>query len=125
VDDPFDDLDNLRLTPEDIAAIQARAAPTPRRRRQQPFTKFPRSWENRMQTVRHASSYRVALYLLYQTWKADEHLIRPIRLSNTALAELGVSRWAKWRALRELERVGLIRVEERPRKSPLIHILVS
>jgi hypothetical protein len=36
---------------------------------------------------------------------------------------VGISRGQKWRALRELQSLGLIEVEERPSRSPIIRLL--
>lgn len=91
------------------------------KRRHQQFVKFPLVWADRLRTVRYTSSYRVALHLLYRHWKSGGC---PIQLSNVALVEAGVSRDQKWRALRELELLGLIRIERRRRRSPLINLLV-
>jgi hypothetical protein len=44
---------------------------------------------------------------------------------NGVLKEKGISRWSKWRALNELERLGLITVERRKRKSPIIRLIVE
>jgi hypothetical protein len=125
--DPFDDLNNLRFKPEAAAAIRANAdkqaqAQPKRRRSREPFTKFPHSWESRLLKTRRVSTYRVALRLLYLHWKAAG---RPILLANAALAEKGVSRYSKWKAMAELARLGLIKVERRNRKSPSVRILVE
>ena len=91
------------------------------KRRHQQFVKFPLVWVDRLRTVRYTSTYRVALHLLFRHWKSGS---RPIQLSNVALVEAGVSRDQKWRALRELEFLGLISIERRRRRSPLINLLV-
>jgi hypothetical protein len=90
-------------------------------RHRQQFTKFPDSWSRRLRSARGVT-YRVALFILRQYWKSNG---RSVRLSNTALAREGVGRHSKWRALHELEEAGLIRVEKRPRKSPLATVLVE
>jgi hypothetical protein len=59
-------------------------------------------------------------YIHYRVW-ADRQSTIP--LPNRTLASLGVTRWAEQRALRNLERAGLIRVEYRGRKSPLVTLL--
>jgi hypothetical protein len=41
---------------------------------------------------------------------------------NRVLAKHGVSRASKWRALEELRRAGLITVEERSGKAPLVKV---
>jgi hypothetical protein len=57
---------------------------------------------------------------LHLNWKAHN---RPFKLANGALAEIGVSRQSKWRALRALEQRGLIEVQSAPGKSPTITVL--
>jgi hypothetical protein len=59
--------------------------------------------------------------VLYQHWKGRGE---PFTLSNSMLHMSGVSRWQKWRALRELQELGLITIERRSRKSPGINVLV-
>jgi DNA-binding transcriptional regulator YhcF (GntR family) len=44
-------------------------------------------------------------------------------LTNALAMAEGVSRRTKWNALIELERLGLVRVERRSRKSPRLHLL--
>jgi len=59
--------------------------------------------------------------VLHLHWK---HHGEPFKLANGMLDYDGVSRYSKWRALNELERRGLISVERRQRKSPIIHVRV-
>ncbi len=47
-------------------------------------------------------------------------LRQPVKLTNKALAELGVSHDAKTRALPQLERVGLIKVKRVGREAPVV-----
>jgi CRP-like cAMP-binding protein len=120
-DDPFD-LDNLRLTPEAAAAMGRAAAAKearaqPKRQRQQ-FVMVPWWWVERLKAARLAATYRVALYLLFQHWKTG----KPVPASNAALKALGVPRRSKYRAIRELERLDLIRVERRRRRSPVVTV---
>jgi hypothetical protein len=116
-DDPFD-LEKFRLRPEDLKAYTGKAAAAPRARHQ--FTIVPRSWSDRLAAARHVGTYKFALHLLHQYWKNGG---RPISLTNTFATNAGVSRRSKWRALGELERLKLIEVERRPRKSPLVTLL--
>jgi hypothetical protein len=58
---------------------------------------------------RFPAAWLIYCHLLMVNWKK---LRQPVKLTNKALAELGVSRFAKYRALRELERVGLIKVKK-------------
>jgi hypothetical protein len=111
--DPFE-LKNLALPREHWAVV-------PRKIQQQRrhFIKFPCIWEERLAHARCIATYRVALHLLYRHWRAGG---RPFSLANELLKTAGVSRWAKWRALRELERLELITIERRSRKSPVISV---
>jgi hypothetical protein len=115
--DPFD-LGALRIDPAD-PNLRPKGATRKARWRKQ-FVRVPWVWVNRLKDARHIGTYRVALHLLYEHWRNGG---RSVVLPNGALKETGVSRWAKWDALRELERLGLVAVERRPRKSPLVILL--
>jgi hypothetical protein len=121
------DLEKLRVTPEVLAAAaKARGAgqssPSPRRQPRPQFTKFPHSWEERLRSVHSADVYRLALFLLFQHWKSTG---KPVVVSNVALVKQGVLAKQKWRALRTLEGLGLIRVEGRPGRSPRVTLLLG
>ena len=66
-----------------------------------------------------------ALYLGMCLW-----LLRGLRksdtfvLSNVFLQEHGIHPDAKWRALRKLELAGLVSVERRGKKNPMVTILL-
>jgi hypothetical protein len=62
----------------------------------------------------------VSLWLLHLAWKAKS---KTFQLPNGQLNSFGVRRNTKERALRDLEAAGLIRVDRRQRKSPIITIL--
>jgi hypothetical protein len=117
-DDPFD-LRNLRVPPEMLVCDSIAAAKVERRR--QRFVKVPLNWLEVLREARFASTLRVALFLLYRHWKDRG---QPIQLSNVALTWTGVTRREKWRALAELERLGLARVIRRPRRAPLVTVAV-
>jgi hypothetical protein len=59
-------------------------------------------------------------YIHYRVWAEGTPTIP---LANRALAKMGVDRYTKYRALDCLERAGLIRVERRGRRSPLVTLL--
>lgn len=119
-DDPYADLKRHRLTPEmaQLAAMPSRRTGVPGTQRH--FVRVPVLWVERLAEARHLATYRLALYLLYRSWKTGS---RSITLSNGVLAAEGITRWTKWRALRELERLGLVGVERRPRKAPRVTVL--
>lgn len=67
---------------------------------------------------RFTAAWPIYCYLLIINWK-DLH--QPVKLTNTALAGIGIiSRDAKMRALRQLERVGLIKVKRAGRQAPIV-----
>lgn len=113
-DDQFNP-DALRIDPAD-SDFAGRVATNPRKTKwQRKFVRVPWLWLDRLKGVNRGSTYRVALLLIYQYWRNGG---QPIRLSNTQATADGVSRYSKGRALNELERLGLVKVERRTRKSP-------
>jgi hypothetical protein len=96
-----------------LRTIQSRAAISAQQRCKKHFVIVPMEWIDRLAHARHASTFKVALELLHRCWKTGQ---QSVLLPNTGLA--GVSRKAKWRALAELERLSLITVERRRRKTP-------
>ena len=62
-------------------------------------------------------TYRVALYLLDRASFTNQ-----LVLSTSALRKLGVSRNGKRGALQQLRQAGLIAVEERADKNPIVTV---
>jgi hypothetical protein len=82
------------------------------------FTKFPKMWSQKLAGIRaNGCTYRVALYLLNQA-----SFSKQVILSTSAMRRLGVSRNGKRGALDQLRRAGLIAVEERPDKNPIVTV---
>jgi hypothetical protein len=108
------DLEKLRLPPGNWLVVPAKT-----KERRKHFVKVPWTWVEKLTAARHIATHRVALYVLYRHWKAGGS---PFTLSNMAVADVGVNRWRKWDALGELERLGLITIERRQRKTPRITI---
>jgi hypothetical protein len=77
-------------------------------------------WVQQLQKASCTSTYRLALYLLFYHWKNGGSAIT---VSNVAVAEYGISRRQKWRALTELEHLGLIHLERRGSRSPMVTVL--
>jgi hypothetical protein len=90
------------------------------RRKKKHFIKVPQPWVDRLVGAHYIVTYRVALHLLYRHWRERG---APFTLANGVLSLKGVSRGTKWRALRELEKLGLITIERRERRSPRITVL--
>lgn len=122
--DAFDG--QLSLPPEMLptyATPFTPAAPKIRRRREQ-FVQVPWWWieELRQPPAAFATTWFVANYILHRFWKNRR---QPFKLPNGALRYDGINRFAKWRALADLERRGLITIERRQRKSPVIHPILD
>jgi hypothetical protein len=111
-EDPYADLKKHALKDE---KIEPSFVPERLRKRRQQFTIVPGTWEERLAAARYIATYRVALYILRVNWKGGGV---PFPLPNGAIPK--VKTRAKWRALCELERMGLITVERRRRRSPII-----
>ena len=84
------------------------------------FIRMPWDWANALASNDVGGKvWAVACHILYETWRAKG---RPIKVPNGMLERAGVSPDAKVKALRKLEQLGLVSVEWRPRKSPVVKI---
>jgi hypothetical protein len=111
-DDPnLFDLATLRVDPERV-----RQPTRPKKWRRQ-FVRVPWHWVERLRDAKCISSYRLAMLLLYESWRLGG---RPITLSNVSTLAEGLPRRTKWRALTELESLGLIKVRRRRRHAPRV-----
>jgi hypothetical protein len=109
--DPFD-LANLRVDPTVIR---------PRRKTwHRGYVQFPWSWIDRLQSAQRVSTYRLALLLVYESWRTGRSAVV---LSNVFAEAEGLSRRSKWNALAELESLGLVQVERHRRRSPRLTLL--
>ena len=111
-DSDLDVLKRCRLDAEEYATRRIDSAVRKRRRRR--FIIIPEMWIERLEGARHVSTYRVALRILQRNRQCEG---QPFPLPNSIG---GVSRWAKSTALKELEKAGLVQLERRKRKSPLV-----
>ena len=111
------DLKSLELPPELVAKGKKASATKPKKRRQH-FVRVPWMWMEKLIGYR-GQTLRVAFVVLYLDWKAKG---RPVKLANKLPQMVGVSRRAKWRALNDLESIGLISVERRAKKSPMVQV---
>jgi hypothetical protein len=118
-DDPID-FKALRIDPAKFAAPPI---PAKIRKRREQFVMMPMWWYEKLlsKPAIAGTTILVALYLLHLDWK---HHAKPFKLSNGMLEYDGISRHSKWRALTDLERRGLIIVQRRPKKSPIIRVLL-
>jgi hypothetical protein len=118
-DDTFD-LTKLAL-PQEIVRERRAVVPGKIQKRRAHFVKVPWVWIERLDGAT-GQTYRLALCLLYLHWKSGSE---PIKLSNGMLKIDGISRASKWRGLTELERRGLITIERRPSRSPLVRLVTG
>jgi hypothetical protein len=109
---------NIGLGPELLGSDVWAVTPAKIKRRREHFAMLPMTWYERLKGA-DGQTYRVAWFLLYLHWKNNGG---PIKLGNGMLAMDGVPPQSKRRALRDLERRGLITVEWRPRKSPIVRL---
>ena len=106
----------------EVETLESEVPAKPKRAKRGQFVQVPLIWVERLQTARCLGSYRLALHLLFEHWKWGG---KPVKLSNVALAKFGVGdRETKSRALLELEQLELISVERRPKKSPVVSVLL-
>ena len=114
--DPFD-IQNLRMPTEEVERLAAVPRKIQKRRRQ--FAMLPMTWWEKLEGA-SGQTHRVAWYLLYRNWESKGE---PIKLANEMLERSGVSHDAKSKALRELERRGLITIDRQRNKSPIVTVL--
>jgi hypothetical protein len=86
-----------------------------------PFVKVPLRWAAKAAKATKTGKAMVWLELLYAAWQAKSNVIT---LSNKRLEQRGVNRFAKYRALRELEADGMIAIERQGKKAPVVTILI-
>jgi hypothetical protein len=118
----FDDLESLRVLDADILTrkIETPASKRYEAKRRQQFIMVPLNWVDQLSKTHHRATVFVALQLLHMAWK---HRGKPVTLSNLGLAEWGITRSEKQRALTELETVGLVTVERSKGKAPRVTLL--
>jgi len=87
-----------------------------------PFKRLPDLWNSQLAKAQCMSTMKLANLLLRLDWDTRG---QPIELGNDRLAEGGVSPDAKLRALKELEKLGLIQVKrsECRCQSPIVTLI--
>jgi hypothetical protein len=118
-EDPFADLSKWHAPAPDIKVPRVPAAIQKRREQ---FVMVPMWWFEALalEPIATGSTFYLAGHLWHLDWT---HRGKPFKLPNMALAYDGIHRNTKWRALHDLKRRGLIRIEYRNRKSPIIHLV--
>jgi hypothetical protein len=85
------------------------------------FVKVPIWWGVEVAKATHSPGMLVAVELLYRSWKAKS---LTFLFPNGSLKKHGVSRKTKHWKLRALEAAGLIAVERRHGKTPLVTLVI-
>jgi len=116
----MDTFDPKRLAIRSVTNIVA-SRRAPRLARGQRFLKGPIPWAWLMRAAElpgRALHTAVALWFLSGVTRSET-----VKLSGRPLAELGVDRHAKYRALAALEGAGLVRVTRSPGRNPVVTLL--
>jgi hypothetical protein len=90
------------------------------RQRREPFVQVPLALAARVAAATNNRKMMVWLWLRHQAWKTRRKVVA---IPNGVLAEYGVTPDVKRAALQQLEAAGLITVECRPRKTPIVTML--
>ena len=111
-------IEKLRVDPALMHQVLEQQARTSKRKGWQRIcTIVPREWELRLLAAKRISTYRLAHELLYLHWYGKG---KPVTVSSKVAKAVKLSDRSKWNALTELERLGLIGVNRKPRKSPRV-----
>ncbi|OLB72186.1 MAG: hypothetical protein AUI16_21215 [Alphaproteobacteria bacterium 13_2_20CM_2_64_7] len=93
------------------------AAPVKHKGTTEPFVKLPLWWVEAVARATNSAAALVWVELLRLRWKTQR---TTFPLPSNRLKKLGVSRDVKRRVLYDLERAGLISIERRSRKTPIV-----
>ena len=85
------------------------------------FVKVPLVWLQKLEGA-PGQTYCLALHLLFLHFRGRG---AAIVLANRTIQREGIPRQSKRRALRDLERRGLVEVDWRPRRSPIVWVLTD
>jgi hypothetical protein len=103
-----------------LAELEA-AGRARKKKREERFIRLPVLWWGKLTNpLAPGGTWATATHLHYLRYR--EHS-ETVKLANAALKQVGISRFTKWDALHDLERRGLIIIENRGKKSPMITLL--
>jgi hypothetical protein len=114
--------DNLRLDTDEVRTM------TPKKLKEwgERYALFPMAWVERLKGA-SGQTWMVAVQVLYRDFwdntRKGKASGQPFKFANGMLTIYGVPPQSKRRALRDLERRGLVAVEWRPKKSPMVRLL--
>jgi hypothetical protein len=94
--------------------------------KKKPDELFSRSYRKHTALLRSAK-VTAAVWNVYDeiAWRDYKAKLKPFKLSNHMLGDLGISHDSKTRALNRLKELGIIRIEiRRPKTCPLVALIV-
>jgi hypothetical protein len=105
-----------------IAELEAAA---PKKRKKKVEREFVQISRKQLAILRRgrakAAAWNVFAELVWLSWKAGG---KSIKFTNHSLAEMNISHGSRTRAIRELVKLGLVRIDRStPRKSPILTVL--
>jgi hypothetical protein len=113
------DLNKFKTKSPGDPKTSSKSKKSPKRKRG--FTMFCDVWDERLLDARLPASWNIGNYLMREWCRNGQ---RQITLTNIAMAKRKIPRWQKHRALAELERMGLVRVDRYGNRNPVVAILV-
>jgi hypothetical protein len=87
-----------------------------------PFKRLPDLWIEKLAQAQYKSTLKLAIYLLVLDW---EERGKPIELTSARLAKSGISPDERKYAFREVESLGVARLERRHSQSPIATLIKS
>jgi hypothetical protein len=103
------------------AVRTTKTAASVKRKKAEPFVKVPLWWVVEAAKATHTPATVVCIELLHTSWKVKS---QTFPLPNGRLKKMGVSREVKRYVLRDLEAAGLITVERRSHKTPIVTLVI-
>jgi hypothetical protein len=112
----------LQIDPTDPTLVPARGrARADDHKARRYFIKVPLIWAQRL-TGAPGQTYALALHILFLHFRERG---AAITLANRAIKRDGIPSQSKRRALRDLERRGLVSVDWRSKRSPIVKALIG
>ena len=112
----------MKLNIESLRVPETENSKKPSRRINGKFLRGPvsKKWLNNAAQACTGSEFKVGITLWYLAGLNNNHTVR---LSTKVLREFALSRQTGWRALESLEREGLVVVDRRLGRQPIVTIL--
>jgi hypothetical protein len=104
----------------EVETVDLESELKPKNKRPRVFVLVTQCQRERLLKAKRITTYHVFLYLLELSFRARS---KTVRLSNDAMAKFNIGRMGKYRALDELEDLGIVRLKKRGRNSPEVTIL--